>query len=104
MIIQKKGSMVRVQRGQDNITRNSSLFKPIKGLSPICLEKEEDENDKTDFEGHCHPPHMPSSAENNTDTVPTSSSISIPLFEPETLSLTTPVVVPGQHSGPQRQR
>lgn len=83
MITQKKGSLVRAQHGQNNITHNSSHFKPVKGLSPACHEGEK-ENDELEFESHCYPAHMPSSAETSTDTVLTSSPISTLLFEPET--------------------
>lgn len=55
---------------------NSSHFKIIKGLSPICLKGEDDENDRTEFERHCHPAHMSFLAKTSTDTVPTSSPIS----------------------------
>lgn len=104
MITQKKDSMLIAQHGQNNITHNSSHFRPIKVLSPTFLEGEDDdENDRTEFERHCHPAHMSSSAETSTDTLLTSSLISTPLFGLKTSSPTNPGSVPRQHSRPQCQ-
>ena len=43
-VIQKKGTMITAQRGDRNITRNSSHFKPVKLETTVIVESDDDEN------------------------------------------------------------
>ena len=43
-VIQKKGTMITAQRGDRNITRNSSHFKPVELETTVIVESDDDEN------------------------------------------------------------
>ena len=48
VVIQKKGTMITAQRGENQITRNSSHFKPLQGKNfSLIDEEEEDDDDNT---------------------------------------------------------
>ena len=44
LLVQQKGTMITAQRGDRNITRNSSHFKPVKLETTVIVESDDDEN------------------------------------------------------------